>query len=126
MFHIPTSSPIMKTMLGFFVCAKALLAENVATNAIISASVIVNGAFRGFMKRTLGSRSQTRYETLVLSPIDFGTGFFHATSAPRCRAYLVRLGSYSPAVFAVASFTQRKPRWLVPVLTSPLPRVPTM
>jgi hypothetical protein len=25
-----------------------------------------------------------------------------------------------------ADFTQRKPRWFVPVFTSPLPRVPTM
>ena len=39
----------MKTMLGLFACAKTLLAENVATNAIATASMDVNGDLTGFI-----------------------------------------------------------------------------
>ena len=41
---------------------------------------------------------------------------------------IARTRSCGPFIIQCADpdFTQRKPRWLVPVLTSPLPRVPTM
>jgi hypothetical protein len=60
MFHMPMSSPIMTRMLGlpvvasaeegFFVCAKTLLAKNVAINAIATASLDVNGDLAGFIE----------------------------------------------------------------------------
>src|SRR5256885_5754617 len=49
MFHIPTSSPMMTRMLGLFVCAKTLLTENVAINAIETANIAVNGDLVGFI-----------------------------------------------------------------------------
>src|SRR6266436_4936567 len=53
MFHMPMSSPMMKTMLGFFSCAKTLLAEKVAINAIATASTKINGDLAGFIESQL-------------------------------------------------------------------------
>src|SRR5438552_17808926 len=53
MFHMPMSSPMMTTMLGFFACAKTLLAANVAINAIATVSKDVNGDLTGFIESHL-------------------------------------------------------------------------
>jgi len=41
---------MMTTMLGFFACAKTLLVENVAINAIATVSKDVNGDLKGFIE----------------------------------------------------------------------------
>src|SRR5947199_10713277 len=50
MFHMPTSSPMMTTMLGFLSCAKTLLTEKVAINAIATVSRDLNGDLAGFIE----------------------------------------------------------------------------
>src|SRR6266436_1823448 len=54
MFHIPMSSPMMTRMLGLFACAKTLLTENVAINAIETANIAVNGDLVGFIDPNFG------------------------------------------------------------------------
>src|SRR5437867_12441756 len=53
MLYQPMSSPMMTTMLGFFACAKALLAGNVAISAIATVSKDVNGDLTGFIESHL-------------------------------------------------------------------------
>src|SRR5438105_14560984 len=50
MFHMPMSSPMMTTMLGFLSCAKTLLTEKVAINAIATVSRDLNGDLAGFIE----------------------------------------------------------------------------
>src|SRR2546423_5769850 len=54
MFHMPMSSPMIKTMFGLFACAKTLLAANIATNAIATASRDLNGDLAGFIDPNFG------------------------------------------------------------------------
>src|SRR5947207_4632143 len=54
MFHMPMSSPIMTTTLGFFACAKRLLVGNAAISAIATASKDVNGDLTGFIDPNFG------------------------------------------------------------------------
>src|SRR5438874_2116834 len=77
---------------------------------------------RNFWLPALGLR-QKRACPSTSRPCDEGTS---TRVSETDRDSAIGLWSYRPAVFVLASFTQRKPRWLVPVLTSPLPRVPTM
>src|SRR6266576_6427095 len=71
MFHIPMSSPMMTRMFGLFACAKTLLAEIVAINAIETANIAVNEDLVGFIDPNFGRNALCAILDLSLMGLQF-------------------------------------------------------
>jgi hypothetical protein len=82
----------------------------------------------GLVGETRTSRRRyaaTEYRTIIPKPVVAIAGGAERIAAGPESALVARLLATAPQSF-YGPFTQRKPRWLVPLDTSPLPRVPTM